>query len=212
MCKGQRSHPCAHSALTHLRSFHQLGTLQPFGLFSAPQTGQCLRAEAHPTHSSSSCGDGIARGSITHLSRCEASLCAVGSVLCSCLRARSLANSPWQSCTPGREKQKVRHSPCAGMICTCPGLTAPGAGVGLCSGAGVCLCSPCSVWTHTSPSQLFFRNCPHKVLSPYPAPPDCPLRCSDLWWCPVHMKTLVMEGFASLKATFAMLWGASQGL
>lgn len=44
---------------------------------------------------------------VTYLSRCEASLCAVGSVLCSCLRVRSLANSPWQSCTPAGEKQKV---------------------------------------------------------------------------------------------------------
>lgn len=121
----------------------------------------------------------MARGSITHLSRCEASLCAVGSVLCSCLRAHSLANSPWQSCTPGREKQRVRHSPCAGMICTCPALTAPGAGVGLCSGAAVCLCSPRSVCTHTSPSQQLFWNCPCKTLSPCPVPPDSPLRCSE---------------------------------
>lgn len=115
-------------------------------------------------------GTEMARGSITHLSRCEASLCAVGSVLCSCLRARSLANSPWQSCTPGREKQRVRHSPCASMLCTCPGLTAPGPRVGLYSGAGVCLCSPCSVWTRTSPLKQLFWNCPHKALLPCPVP------------------------------------------
>lgn len=34
----------------------------------------------------------------------------------------------------------------------------------------------------------------------------------SLWWCPVHLTILVTEGFASLKTTFAMLWGGSQGL
>lgn len=67
-------------------------------------------------------GLGRAQGPVTHLSRCEASLCAVGSVLCSCLRARSLASSPWQSCTPAREKQRVRrwHREHAGMFWGAP--------------------------------------------------------------------------------------------
>lgn len=41
-----------------------------------------------------------------------------------------------------------------------------------------------------------------------PCPTDSP---QSLWWCPVHMTTFVTEGFASPKATFAMLWGGKPG-
>lgn len=145
--------PHAHPALTHLRPFHQPETPQPFGWLSALQPGSALGSGGTSrAPGAAAVGTGRARGGITHLSRCEASLCAVGSVLCSCLRARSLANSPWQSCTPGREKQRVRpaHSPCADRFggsaslpaasCARSGLAVPRSGVGL--------RSPCSVRTH----------------------------------------------------------------
>lgn len=131
MCQGPTAHPvCPFCPDT---SLSLPPARDPAAFWLALSTPAWTSARSRGTsRTPGAVGTGRARGSITHLSRCEASLCAVGSVLCSCLRARSLANSPWQSCTPGREKQRVRpvHSPRADTFCTRPGLAAPGLGRG----------------------------------------------------------------------------------
>jgi len=142
MYQGPSAHPTCQSCPDTSSSLPAAGDPAALWLAVSPAAWSSPRSPAMSrAPGAAAAGTGRAWGSSTHLSRCEASLCAVGSVLCSCLRARSLANSPWQSCTPGREKQRVRpeHSPRADTFCTRPGLAAPGAGAGL--------CSPCSVRT-----------------------------------------------------------------